>query len=525
MKSSKAHRATIYRNFARLAFISMVLFLSVSCEDLLEEKSYSKLTSANFYKDADAAVAAVNACYRTLCGWGTLGYHGHKMIELASDISDGTNEALFYAEAKYDASSESVRFGWIGWYTTIHNCNAVLERIGEIDMDETLKLRIYGEAKFLRAWSNFQLVQLYGDIPLRYESAKTPEFISIPRTPVAKVYDLIIEDLKFAEENLWDEYVGNDKGRVNVAAAKTLLASVYLTMGGYPLNMGEEMFTLARDKAKEVIDERGGLPVPEGELSGYADLYKLDYQSKYHKEKLFFINHANVQDQGTPLTSLYAPTNDYGPSTSASFWHTNEFYNSFEPNDDRAITGFHHLYTSDDGSKTYYWPDTTGNNGLIPGLNVPPPAGATLGLHPFSTKYDDPSATTKTNSASPINVLRYAETLLIFAEAENEINGPSQAAFDAINGVRSRAKIPDLQLVMNNQNDQVEFREKVLIERAHEFFGENKRRFDLIRTGKFIETMNAVGRTVTTVHLLFPIPLEEILGNTAINQENQNPGW
>jgi len=525
MKSSINYSSPAYNIITRVVIICVILIFAVSCEDLLEEKSYSKLTSANFYKDADAAVAAVNACYRTLCGWGTLGYHGHKMIELASDISDGTNEAIFYAEAKYDASSESVRFGWIGWYTTIHNCNAVQERIGDIEMDENLKNRIYGEAKFLRAWSNFQLVQLYGDIPLRSESAKTPDLISIPRTPVSKVYDLIVEDLKFAEENLWDEYTGNDKGRVNVAAAKTLLAAVYLTMAGYPLNRGEEMYILARDKAKEVIDQRGGLPVPAGELSDYSALFKLDYQSKYHKEKLFFINHANVQDQGTPLTHLYAATNDYGPSTSAAFWHTVDFYNSFEPNDDRAKTGFQHLYTSDDGSKTYFWPDTTGNNGVIPGINVPPPAGATLGLHPFSTKYDDPSATTKTNSASPINVLRYAETLLIFAEAENEINGPTQAAFDAINGVRTRAKIPDLQLVMNNQNDQAEFRNKVLMERAHEFYGEHKRRFDLIRTGRFIETMNAAGRPVTSVHLLFPIPLEEILGNKAINQENQNPGW
>ncbi len=508
------------------SFLGLWFFIFSSCEDVLEEKSYSKITSANFYEDAEAAEAAINGCYRGACAWGTFGFHGHKMAELASDISDGLTAVETYSHAKYDASSESVRFGWIGWYTIIHRCNTVLERVPPIKMNEKLKKRILAEAKFLRAWSNLCLVRLYGDIPLRKQSAQTPEMIDLPRTPTEDVYNFIIEDLKYAENNLWPEYTGADKGRANIDAAKTLLSITYMTMAGKPLEKGEEMWIKAKNKAWEVIEDRGGIPAPHDALANeYGNLFATDYENKYHSEKLFFINHVNINDLGTPLTHLYAATDDYGPSNGATMWHSEHFYNSFEPEDERAIQGFKHIYTSGGGATTYFWPDTTGNNGLVPGINEAPPDGATLGNHPYSAKYDDPNATTKTNSASPINILRYAETLLIFAETENEINGPTKNAYAAINSVRQRANLPKLQLLMDDSTSKSEFREKLLMERAHEFFGENKRRFDLIRTGTFIEKMNEAGRNVSKAHLLFPIPLEEILGNTKISQNDQNPGW
>jgi hypothetical protein len=512
------------RSLFRSALILLLIF-SVSCEDILDEKSYSNITSANFYVDADAAVAAVTAVYRSMGGWATLGFHGHKMIELASDISDGTATVTMYSEAKYDASSESVRFGWIGWYTVIHNANTVMERVPPIEMDTDLKNRILAEAHFLRAWSNFHLVRLYGAIPLRYESAQTPENTNIPRSPVSEVYDLIIEDLKFAEENLWNEYDVSDQGRATIDAAKSLLSIVYLTMAGYPMELGDAYYQLARDKAREVIESRGGLPVPSGELADYGDLFKLDYQNKFHKEKIFFINHANIEDQGNPITNQYAATDDYGPGSSAAMWHSLEFYNSFEEGDDRVKKAFHHVYTANNGQDVYFFPDTTGNSGIIPGWGEAPPEDAILGTRPYSKKYDDPNATTKTNSAAPINVIRYAEVLLVFAEAENEMNGPTPDAYQAINAVRIRANLPELSNIMVNPSSKDEFRNKLLIERAHEFFGENKRRYDLIRTGTFIEKMNSIERTVSEVHLLYPIPLEEMLGNTALSQDDQNPGW
>jgi hypothetical protein len=509
-------------------FIFTAMFFLTACDDALEEKVYSYDSPSNFYNDADAAVAAVNACYRTLIGYGTIGYWGQMMTELASDITDGNNKYyLEMARGTYDASSDPVRWAWIGWYTGVHNCNTVLERISGIDMDEDLKNRIYGEARFLRAYNHLMLVRLYGGIPLREESVKTADDAHAQRASVSEVYNLIVDDLKFAEKNLWtaDMYPESERGRATVEAAKSLLAITYMTMAGEPVN-DDSKWELARDKALEVINNRGGYPLPDGELAAnYGDLFKPSLESKFHKEHIFSLNHIRQNDLGTPLTTQYAVSSYYsGASWEGGYRYSQHFYDSFEDGDTRAKEGFHHVfYDSDENQK--FWPDTN-DNGIIPQWGEAPPEGAALAdILPAITKYDDPEAPTKKTAGVAIPVIRLAEVLLLHSEAENELNGPTAEALKGINTVRARAGLPPAENVLVDPNSKTAFRNLIIEERAREFFGENKRRFDLLRTGQFIEKMQAAGKIAEKKHLLFPIPLEEMNGNNKITKEDQNPGY
>ena len=503
------------------------LFFITSCEDALKEKVYSYDSPSNFYDDAEAAIAAVNACYKTLDGY-TIGYWGPIMTEIASDYTDGTDKYLLsMARGTYDASSDPVRWAWIGWYTSIHNCNAVLERIEPIEMDEELKKRVKGEAHFIRAYNYLMLVRLYGDIPLRSNTVKTSEGAHNERTPIKQVYDLIIEDLKYAEQNLWekDMYANRDQGRATIEAAKSLLAIAYMTMAGQPVN-DQSKWELARNKALEVINGRGGYPLPDSELAkNYGELYKPTLESKSHPEHIFSVNHIRQSDLGTPISTQFAVSSHYsGASWEGGYRYSEDFYNSFEQNDLRARYGFHHVfYDSDENLK--FWPDTT-DAGIIPQWGEAPPEGATLAdILPAITKFDDPEAPTKKTAGVAIPVIRLAEVLLIHSEAENELNGPTSEAFKGINTVRARAGLPPAEDVMDNSSSKEAFRDFILEERAKELFGENKRRFDLIRTGRFQQKMQAAGKAYEEKYILFPIPLEEMNGNKKINQEDQNPGY
>jgi hypothetical protein len=344
---------------------------------------------------------------------------------------------------------------------------------------------------------------------------------------VADVYKLIIEDLKYAENHLWtnEEYPDSEKGRATVEAAKSLLSIAYLTMAGEPLNQ-KNNYMLAREKSLEVINMKGGLSEVQGMLAeNYGDLFKPDKSSKFHPEHLFVINHVRQTEYGTPLTTQYAVSSYYSGATwEGGYRYSMDFYNSFEIGDARAREGFHHVFYDSDGNLKF-WPDTLAD-GIIPQWGEAPPEEATLAdILPAITKYDDPDAPTKNTAGVAIPVLRMAEVLLVFAETENEINGPTEEAYNALNAVRERAGLARARDVIADVSDKSVLREFILQERAKELFGENKRRFDLLRSGKFIEKMQEAGKPAEEKHLLFPIPMEELNGNNKVNAEDQNPGY
>jgi len=301
-------------------------------------------------------------------------------------------------------------------------------------------------------------------------------------------------------------------GRVSRAAVKSLLAKVYLTMAGQPLNKGAEYYALARDKALDVIQNSGISLFPT-----YGDLHSLSQENK--GEHIFEIQYlASVA--GNPMQQLLLPNfkdvSAYSDEVGSTV-PTRQFYNSFEPNDLRAKDREGFFYTS------YY----TGGNGALKQLNAP-----------YIFKHFDivanGTAGTAGTTQSDLNwpQIRYADVLLIYAEAQNRADGsPNQQAYDAVNAIRTRAQLPGLAGL-----GQTQFEEAVWRERWHELCYEGVTWFDMVRLRKaYNEATNTfenfVGHkfpdnpsiVLQEKHLLFPLPTVELRNNPQLTP--QNPGY
>lgn len=301
------------------------------------------------------------------------------------------------------------------------------------------------------------------------------------------------------------------KGRASLGAVKAELAEVYLTMAGFPLQKGAAYYKLAADKAKEVITN-GSFSL----FTDYADLHSVS--SKNRGEFIFQIQYlSGVSDnpnQGILLPN-FKDVSAYGTEIGSTV-PTLQFYESYEPNDKRAIDRQGYFYTS------YY----NGGNGALKDLSAP-----------YIFKHFDIIANgtqgvagTATSSLNWTNI-RYAQVLLTYAEAQNEAEGgPNAAGFSAVNAIRSRAILLPLSAMSQNA-----FREAVWRERWHELCYEGITWFDMIRLHKvYNESTNGFDNFVghkfpgnssvlAEKHLLFPLPTSEMQNN--VNLKPQNPGY
>jgi hypothetical protein len=370
----------------------------------------------------------------------------------------------------------------------VNRANAAVNRIPSISMDESLKNRLVGEAKFLRAFYYFYLVPWYGGVPLILtETQSLDAGKGITRASADEVYAQIIRDLEDAEGSLPDRFTGADVGRATAGAAKGMLTQVYLTRKEY---------TRARDKAREIIDNAGKYGY--GLWDTYADVFKVS--NKNGKEAVFEIQFVGGGvGQGNGLITYMAPENS--PVTGrgfGSFYPTPELYNSYKPGDKRK-----ELYIS-----SYV------NN-----------AGRTIQTFPHFNKYVDPTASTFPQGNNNFPYLRYADILLMFAEAENEVSGPTPQALEAANPIRRRAyglslnapSAMDFTASLGKNG----FRQQIWEERRWEFAAEAQRWFDLVRTDRLVSVLSAKGKTsVQEKHRVFPIPQREIDLNPQLSQND-----
>ena len=496
-----------------------MLVASTGCKKFLEERDPSNLTPETYYtipEHAEAAVAAAYAQTRFIGNGAGIFVANFSMLEMVTGTArteTGQNSDLNnIVGLSYNGDNLLVRNWWAGLYNVIAQTNLVMQKVPGINpMDEVRKAQILGEARFLRAWAYFYLVRLYGDVPLVLEpqSATSTDFYP-PRAATQDIYNTIVDDLTQAEAAglPWQDA----SGRVSKAAVKSLLAKVYLTMAGQPLNKGAEYYALARDKSLDVIQNSGISLFPT-----YNDLHSLSQENK--GEHIFEIQYlASVA--GNPMQQLLLPNfkdvSAYSDEVGSTV-PTVQFYNSFEPGDLRAKDREGFFYTS------YY----TAGNGALKQLNAP-----------YIYKHFDivanGTAGTAGTTQSDLNwpQIRYADVLLIYAEAQNRADGsPNQQAFDAVNAIRRRAQLPVLAGL-----GQTQFEEAVWRERWHELCYEGVTWFDMVRLRKaYNETTNTfenfVGHkfpdnpsiVLQEKHLLFPIPTVELRNNPQLTP--QNPGY
>jgi len=287
----------MFSNRIFLFCIPFLLLLS-SCKKFLEENPKGLITNTNFYQTDDDAISAVNAVYSSMrSDVVTLGLPGIYLTEMISD--DGTmsptatqvGERLELENMIYSSQHSIIKTVWTNAYISINRANTVLKYVYDTSkIRPSIVRRVRGEACFLRAFNYFRLVQLYGDVPL----VLTPSEIGVSnlspsRTPVRVVYDSIISDLKFAEQNLENYYDYNNAknaGRATAPAAKALLGKVYLTMAGYPVN-DASMYQKAADKLNEIIVNKGSYNLDLN--TTYSSIFSAATATKAaDKERIFY---------------------------------------------------------------------------------------------------------------------------------------------------------------------------------------------------------------------------------------------
>lgn len=493
--------------YIKLILFTFTLVSAVSCQDeFLDKPLQGKLNQENFPATPDDALAATNAIYQTLRQG--IYHRGFYPIDdiMSDDASKGSNPGDQagtlgpFDSFQHTVTSEFVANWWRALYQGVRRSNVVINRVPAIPMEEALKNRYLGEARFLRALFYFDLARGFGGGPIITSS--TPDAGQV-RAPIDAVYQLINADLKFAIENLPEKNTQApiDLGRATKGAAKALLGRAYLYQGKYDSAalyslevIGSTIYDLEPDfdnansvsheHGIESVFEIGGIGAEGGIAAG---------NNEYT---------AGIGVRGTPNRGFgfNRPTLD--------------LINSFEAGDPRMQSTVIFLGEVLDGiviNGDSGTPDETRDvsDNLIE-------------METYSQKVWTPGTSVAESREHNRRLIRFSEVLLNAAEALNEEDNPVQALI-YLNRVRTRAREGDNTILPDvTVTDKDALRDIILEERRHELAMEGFRFWDVVRMGKGPEIFGPSGFQEGK-HELLPIPQTE--RDLTQNQLEQNPGW
>ncbi len=471
------------------------LLLMASCKKQLEEKAYSFNTPLNYYKTAQDAQTAINGVFSAMQAQTAYQRTVWLIGELPADnlIGNTTAERAELNNFKWTPANAEITNWWKTSYQMISRANDVIQNVPNINMDVTSRNNIVGNARFLRALSYFELVKNFGDVPvlLRPIVNKDDTLLFPSRAPAADVYNIIIDDLKYAEANCLVEtkIPTPNKGMVSSGAAATLLAKVYLQRASTTFADAQDNQN-ALAAINRVINSKVYSLLPK-----YVDVF--DNEKKNGAEHIFSVQFGPVQSGITSniILRMFYPSGQLGGA--AAFFVNNNFFNN----------GYSF---ADSIRKNWNMANKAPNNN-----------GVLVNVTPFVYKYRDPGYVPGSNNSN-CNwiVLRYADVLLMQSEAMNNINPADPAKFAGVDTVRSRAglKDPTQQLNFTNTIGSDAFVDSLVKDRARELFIEGHRRYDLIRLKRYKQAMAAVGITVQDYQTLLPIPQTERDANIKLGQ-------
>ncbi|WP_264531665.1 RagB/SusD family nutrient uptake outer membrane protein [Flavobacterium sp. N502540] len=463
----------------RIKVISFLcLMAQFSCTDDLYQDPITSKVAAKFYSTEIEIEEAVNGAYD---GLQSNGLYGLNMVALGEIPSDATydevplnDDGTFGKLDNFSVTSivGSISETWRDSYKTIQRANVVLSRIEKIPFKvAAVRDNRIGEMKFIRALLYFNLVRLYGDVPLVTQETTDPNsYLGQGRTSAKIVYEQIIKDLTEAETLL---PVKADKpGKVIKTAAQALLGKIYLTLN----DLQNAKIWLLKVKDSNIHD-----------LVPIADVF--DINKETNKEILFSVQFAsgiNGNSEGSSMQQIFSPSG----TISGAKGHNLPTKNLYS------------MYTVADSRKGKY-------------------VAITASGVPFSLKLTK-SNTVPADGGSNVVVIRYADIILMLAEIENE-QGNIALAKTYLNLIRTRAGLAN-----TTAANQVDMRSAIDLERKLELVGEGDRWFDLLRKGTAITVMNqwfkseGILITIDSHNLLMPIPLTEINTDPAMKQ---NPGY
>ena len=492
----------------KLITIVFATIIFVGCQNMLDVEPKTFSSGSSYYETESQLIKGVNAAYADLQGifFSTTDYWA--MTEMRSDNTSfqfnesdrGEQQMENLDEFLITPSNNDVEIIWSNTYSSIQQINTILNRIEKVDIsDGSTKSQLEGEMRFLRAFHYFNLVRLFGGVPLVLEEVQSPDEAFIGRSSTEEVYNQIIKDASTAANLLPENYTGADIGRATKGAALTLLGEVHLT---------RENYSEAIDELEKVTHLNYQL------LSNYADVFNPD--NKNHSESIFEVQfNAGIDGEASNYIYRFAPNNsgtdivgfsDLSSSMAGYNIPTHDMVDAYEDGDERKEASI----------AFYVKPENTQHDVAI-GDSIP-----------FINKYNHEfEERGETNDNWPI--YRYSQVLLMLAEAKNEA-GITQEAHSHLNEVRNRAGLASLSGL-----SQSDFREAVYQESRVELAFENHRWFNLVRTGRAIEVMTAHGEeeknlksnvsssayNIQEHKLLYPIPEREV----RLNNIDQNQGW
>lgn len=477
-------------------FFILIIFVAAGCKKQLTEEPRGLVVGSIALSNMAGLESALSGAYASLQVGFESGFVTVSQIAMCMGADDltthpGSNKEEFREFDQFNVSSLNSRMNpiWRGCYKTIQSTTNIINNYSAVTDGEEVKIHeIVGEAYFLRALCYYWLTRYWGAVPIIPSEKYLEEYLNLQKSPPADVYKLIEADLAKAEEWVPNAKRKGEPGRPNKGSVKALLADVYLTQGGWPINDASK-YALAAAKAKEVIDNKA--------------LYAFDlYQGGFLKmfaggtpEDVF-----TLFTRGNWITynSFYGvsgmPDEEGGWS---DFFPEMNFYNNF-PAGSRKDATFSLEFTK-------------------PGATTPTPWQDLATKHPYYKKFRIQSGKADVYmSNSPVLMIRYAHVLLIYAEAQARSSAtPNTEAFNALNAVRARAGLGDIAGLGKE-----DFLKAVIDERAWEFAGEWNRWFDLVRLdmvaaaneNKHPDDLEIIG-TITQEDYWMPIPGTDALVN------------
>jgi len=529
------------------SLVSFILlcFLSTGCDSALDRNPPSSFSPSSVFSTASGADAAVKGIYDPLQGSTYYGFFHISSIELHTDYAVGRGSqnpvSLFDLDAVAQNRIENAI--WDPAYGSINRSNNVIANLRETEipgLSEAQRNQLIGEARFLRALNYFNLVRLWGGadgagVPLRTEPAEgTEENLNVPRASKDQVYSQIIEDLRFAEQNLPGSYTGDDLGRATRWAAKAALSKVFLT---------RESWSQAEEKADEIINSgQFELLVPRDTSAEFEDIFGLGAQAGVtNNETIFEITYSSPEVPHTIGLFMHSGRADYYPFGFFAWFGNIDICRVSEafdaplnrPEDCGPPTG-------QIEKESFLGPwheqrdvDRRANHTLYDPRRGPDQNALSPEFPMFFRKYRSGNVADADN---PFPVYRYAEVIYIKSEAEFRQNGATAEAHEHLNMMRRRARgldpaVTSAEADVSSTLSGEAFLDTLLLERAKEFVMEAKRYYDLIRTEKNGEIRafwiaKELGKgTPERKNFNWPIPESEIDNNDALSQADQNPGW
>lgn len=517
----------------KLGLLALMALPMASCNDFLDEKPKTALTEDQIYSSPEYAETSLQGCYKR---WReSFSGNLHLLLVGSDEIQSGAYQALKEDGMKrgsldrYDALLTSevsyVQTHWENRWPAVGEAAKLVRALKPLRDNSEYEGQLYGESCFIRAGISMELAMIYGRIPIL--DLDRIEELTYARQPMKDVWEFIINDLKEAEKYLPDM---NQPERANRYAALMLLGYAYMAA---PEETGLRDFSLAADALRDVATG-GAYSLPE-----YYELW--DYNTKNSPESIFEWQYDNAWPNNNAVQfalgsravqsffgdACYMSGYDHAVPTKWAYSDV-EDGGIWEDGDIRKEENIRYdfeYYGRTPDLSNISWEDIGDDHDE---------------LKPHIKKYEDFRTDTHSgmgfnnmwNSGKNIPYLRLANAILLYAEALNEI-GQTSEAVNQVNRVRRRAwegMLP-ADKAWNTGMSKEKFREEIMTERTRELFAERWRKFDLLRTGKFVEYVKERNEwakrsgTIAEYNKYWPIPLKELDQNDDIDYSDQNEGY